>query len=75
MHASKGLEFDRVYLPDCNEGFTPHRKNMGGNGMEEERRMFYVAMTRARDRLTLSWVAGTQKEPGIKSRFLEELGM
>ena len=37
--------------------------------------MFYVAMTRARDRLTLSWVAGTQKEPGIKSRFLEELGM
>ena len=75
MHASKGLEFDRVYLPDCNEGFTPHRKNMGENGMEEERRMFYVAMTRARDRLTLSWVAGTQKEPGIKSRFLEELGM
>ena len=73
MHASKGLEYDTVYLPDCNEGIIPHKKSMRGEEVEEERRMFYVAMTRARKRLTLSWVAGTKEEPGFLSRFLSDL--
>ena len=74
MHASKGLEYDAVYLPDCNEGTIPHKKSMKGEQVEEERRMFYVAMTRARKRLTLLWVAGTKEEPGFLSRFLSDLG-
>ena len=75
MHASKGLEYDAVYLPDCNEGTVPHKKSMKGEQVEEERRMFYVAMTRARKRLILTWVAGTKEEPGFLSRFLSDLGL
>ena len=45
MHASKGLEFDRVYLPDCQEGKIPSAKSVTEAEIEEERRMFYVAMT------------------------------
>ena len=74
MHASKGLEFNTVYIPDCNEGIIPHKKSMKGDAVEEERRMLYVAMTRARRRLTISYVAGTKEEPGFLSRFLTELG-
>ena len=75
MHASKGLEYDAVYIPDCNEGTIPHKKSMKGEQVEEERRMFYVAMTRARKRLSLLWVAGTKEEPGFLSRFLSDLGV
>ena len=75
MHASKGLEYDAVYLPDCNEGTIPHKKSMKGEQVEEERRMFYVAMTRARKRLTLMWVEGTKEEPGFLSRFLSDIGL
>ena len=73
MHASKGLEFDTVYIPDCNEGIIPHRKSMKEEEVEEERRMLYVAMTRARKKLTLTYVAGTKEEPGFLSRFLTDL--
>ena len=72
MHASKGLEFNTVYIPDCNEGIIPHKKSMKGEAVEEERRMLYVAMTRARQMLTISYVAGTKEEPGFLSRFLTE---
>ena len=51
MHASKGLEFDRVYLPDCQEGKIPSAKSVTEAEIEEERRMFYVAMTRAKHSL------------------------
>lgn len=74
MHGAKGLEFDLVFLPDCNEGIVPHKKSMRGKEVEEERRMFYVGMTRAKERLYLSWVSGTDKEPGFASRFLSECG-
>lgn len=74
MHGSKGLEFDLVFLPDCNEGIVPHKKSMKGKEVEEERRMFYVGMTRAKERLFLSWVSGTKQEPGFASRFLGECG-
>ena len=48
---------------------------MKGEQVEEERRMFYVAMTRAKKSLTLLWVAGTKEEPGFLSRFLSDLGL
>ncbi|MBE5881183.1 MAG: ATP-dependent helicase [Lachnospiraceae bacterium] len=54
-HASKGLEFDSVYLPMLNSGVVPHGHMLTPEQMEEERRMFYVAMTRAKKGLYLSW--------------------
>lgn len=73
MHASKGLEFDSVYIPYCNEGKIPHKKSIQKTQIEEERRMFYVAMTRAKEKLTISWISGTKEEPGLLSRFLSDL--
>ena len=75
MHGAKGLEFDRVFLPDCNEGIVPHKKSMKGKEVEEERRMFYVGMTRAKEMLYMSWVSGTKQEPGFASRFLSDCGL
>lgn len=74
MHGAKGLEFDYVFLPDLNEGIIPHKKSMQGRQVEEERRIFYVGMTRAREQLYLSWVSGTRQEPGFPSRFLADCG-
>ena len=53
MHASKGLEWKIVILPDVNEGVVPHKKAVTDAELEEERRMFYVAMTRAKETLFL----------------------
>ena len=47
MHSSKGLEYDAVFLPDVNEGIVPYKKAQTEEETEEERRMFYVALTRA----------------------------
>ncbi|MCI8522235.1 MAG: ATP-dependent helicase [Lachnospiraceae bacterium] len=73
MHASKGLEFDTVYLPDCNEGQIPSDKSLTEEGIEEERRMFYVAMTRARQNLYLFTHKGRTGKDG-PSRFLKSIG-
>ena len=73
MHGSKGLEFDIVYMPQANEKITPHHKAVRPEEIEEERRMFYVAMTRAKSRLTISYVrerAGKRESP---SRFVREI--
>ena len=73
LHASKGLEFDEVYLPDVNEGILPWRKARLTCEIEEERRLLYVGMTRARKRLHISYVKdrfGRKMEP---SSFLEDL--
>ena len=72
MHGSKGLEYRFVYIIDANEGITPHRKAALEADLEEERRMFYVAMTRAKERLCICSVReryGRKQEP---SRFIRE---
>lgn len=68
-HASKGLEFDVVILPHVNEGFVPHKKAVGEE-VEEERRLFYVAMTRARHSLYITYLNGNKKEHYMPSRFI-----
>ncbi len=75
MHASKGLEFDCVILPDLNEGIVPSRKAVSAEEIEEERRLLYVAMTRAKKELKLYYVSGTKESPQRPSRFLHVLGV
>jgi len=72
MHAAKGLEFSTVYLPDVNEGKLPSRQAASPEEIEEERRMFYVAMTRAQKELHILYC---DRENGKErpSRFLEPL--
>ena len=69
MHASKGLEFDTVLLPYCTEGRLPNRSAKSENEIEEERRLFYVAMTRAKHALLLFYA----ENPAGPSRFLDPL--
>ena len=72
MHASKGLEFDTVYLPDVNEGKIPIKQSVEAEAIEEERRMLYVAMTRAKKTLYILFC--NKKEGKEKpSRFLSPL--
>jgi len=78
VHASKGLEFDAVFISGLEEGLFPHENSMNDyDGLEEERRLMYVAMTRARKRLYLSHsqtrMLHGQTRYNLKSRFLDEL--
>ncbi len=75
VHAAKGLEFPYVFLAGMNEGIFPSRKVHTQEGMEEERRLAFVAMTRAKDRLYLSEAGGAGIEgiPRYPSRFLLEI--
>lgn len=72
MHSAKGLEFPVVYILDANERITPHHKAVLDADIEEERRMFYVAMTRAKDRLHVSYVRERYGKPQERSRFIDE---
>ena len=71
MHACKGLEYPVVFLPDCNEGRVPHKKAASPEEIEEERRMFYVAMTRAKYHLEILYIEDKLKKHLQKSRFLK----
>ena len=73
VHASKGLEFERVWIPDVNEGTFPYGHMQSEETVEEERRMLYVAMTRAKEFLELTFVTGTKERPRLMSRFLNPL--
>ena len=75
VHAAKGLEFDNVFLLGMSEGIFPSRKTKTREAMEEERRLAFVAMTRARKRLILSHADGTTHEgiPRYPSRFVLEV--
>lgn len=72
MHGSKGLEFSIVYVIDANEGVTPHKKAVLPSDIEEERRLFYVAMTRAKTRLHVYAVKERYHKQVELSRFVEE---
>lgn len=72
-HASKGLEFTTVFLPGLNEGKVPHGKNLTPKEMEEERRMFYVAMTRAKENLYLTYLQSETQNTSRISPFLKPL--
>ena len=73
VHGAKGLEFDTVIVADCNESVFPHGRLQTGAEVEEERRVFYVAMTRAKENLELLYLTGTRERPRIPSRFLNPL--
>jgi DNA helicase-2/ATP-dependent DNA helicase PcrA len=78
IHNAKGLEYDTVFLIGCEEGVFPHMRALEEGGEEEERRLCYVGMTRARERLYLTHarerrIFGGRREPAIASRFLDEL--
>ncbi len=80
LHAAKGLEFDTVFLPGWEEGLFPHQRSMDENGMaglEEERRLAYVGLTRARKRAEVSFAANRRIhgawQSAIPSRFVDEM--
>lgn len=68
MHSSKGLEFDRVWIAGCEEGIIPHHSSP----IDEERRLFYVGMTRARNALTVSVCSHDNAVPSV---FISEAGL
>ena len=73
MHAAKGLEFEVVFLIQVNEGQIPYKKALKEASEEEERRLFYVAMTRAKDILQISYVKYKNGKDASPSRFVDEL--
>lgn len=78
MHSSKGLEFKAVIIVDCNEGTSPHYKSLSNpKQIEEERRLFYVGMTRAMDYLILTFTDYVSVQGNLQyakpSRFINEI--
>ena len=73
MHSAKGLEFSVVYILDASEGVTPHGRSVLPEDIEEERRLFYVAMTRAKSRLHICSAKERWHRPAEVSRFVPEL--
>lgn len=75
MHSSKGLEYDVVFVVDVNEGSCPHKKAIKETDIEEERRMLYVAMTRAKNNLFIYTTMNRFNKEIKPSRFLVEAGL
>ena len=73
MHAAKGLEFDTVFVIEANEGSCPYKKATADEEIEEERRLFYVAMTRAKRKLVIIYVKEKNGKDLLPSRFVSEL--
>lgn len=73
LHSSKGLEFANVFIIDINEGIIPHRKAILDADMQEERRMFYVGMTRAKEHLHMYSIRERYGKNLLPSVFLENL--
>ena len=79
VHSAKGLEFPRVYIVGMEEGILPHKRSVAveGDAIDEERRLCYVAITRAQNHLTLTRAAARRKwgkkRLSIPSRFIREM--
>ena len=73
MHGAKGLEFESVYVIAANEGVIPYKKAQINDEIEEERRLFYVAMTRAKQHLTICYTKEKNGKAVKPSRFVNEL--
>ena len=77
MHSCKGLEFPRVFIVGLEDGLLPHARSKSEGTLDEERRLFYVAVTRAMQTLSISLCAGRKKYgqtlPCHPSPFLKEL--
>ncbi len=73
MHSAKGLEFDLVFVIGCVEDIIPHKKSISKEEIEEERRLFYVALTRAKNLLYISVVENRYEVKVKPSRFLNKL--
>ena len=71
FHGAKGLEFDNVFIPHLNEGSVPYGKDLSIEELEEERRMFYVALTRCSENLYVTFVENGTKKDTV-SRFIKE---
>ena len=74
FHGSKGLEFHKVIIPHLNEGSVPYKKELSQDALEEERRMFYVALTRSSSDLMITFVQNDTKKDTV-SRFLKECAL
>ena len=77
LHNAKGLEYDTVFVVGCEDGSFPHMRALEEGGEEEERRLCYVAITRARRRLYMTWARERRlfgrAERNLPSRFIDEL--
>ena len=77
IHSSKGLEFDVVFISGLEDGLCPHEQSLSDDGLEEERRLMYVAVTRAKKKLYLTLAQSRmlhgQTRYNIPSRFLDEI--
>ncbi|MBF0411437.1 MAG: ATP-dependent helicase [Desulfamplus sp.] len=75
IHSAKGLEFDTVFVVGCEEMLFPHWRSIdsGDKAIQEERRLMYVAMTRAEKRLYLSYAGYRKGQYGMKSRFIDQI--
>ncbi len=78
LHNAKGLEYEAVFIIGCEEGVFPHMRALEEGGEEEERRLAYVGITRAKQRLCMTWARerrmfGGRAERGIVSRFIDEI--
>ena len=73
MHSSKGLEYKIVFIISANEGCIPHEKSNNEYELEEERRLFYVGMTRTKEILYISYVKDRLNKEAVQSRFLKEM--
>ena len=73
MHSAKGLEYKAVFVPDVNEGMIPYKKAVIDADIEEERRLLYVALTRAKDRLYIMSTKERYNKEADRSRFIEEM--